>query len=771
MKHLNPGLKGNDSLFKGANLKISHKFLLLNFTLILLVSISIMVSTLYLSNSGKNRVLAGVSEKLEDLQKSIIAEFSKFTKLADDGIREASGLVAIDNVIAIANDNQKEFVTVIDGVIQGVGDNVAKILESQKEIVGNGLDDILSNSTDSLSEVMEFDNSSQGLLANMAIFNLNSLKTSGLDNLNRFDQLIKEVEVNLQKMQDQNNEEIDTLLIELIGKLEIPNVNHDQLIEFMTKSFESLKERVNERKNTFYKKLAGDFDLQAKVMTEEMNLVANKVNYAISSELENSSKVQMEKTEEVITELLENQMRIQQVINNSNDQLSNAISELETNIPLKLKEKVDEASKKIEEQTADSGRIAKGAHAKVAANVEKNTSGAIKKFEASIIDSEDIIIKTLESSLSKTFGFGLGIALACVIAGSFLAVLLVSRILRPITTTIDILKDIAEGEGDLTRRLDVKVEDEVGMLAKWFNIFEENIQGMIKNIAENANTLDNSSSDLLNISNVMSSRNKETLGKANNVAAASEEMSTNMDSVAATIEQASMNVNAVASAAEEMTKTIVEIAKNTEKASTITDSAVKQMNSASDKVDELGRAAREIGKVTQVIKDISDQTNLLALNATIEAARAGDAGRGFAVVANEIKELARQTAAATLEIKKKIEGVQGSTGAAITEIRDIKKIIYEVNEVVSMIASAVEEQSSTTNEIASNMSQAAVGIQEVNENVSQSSAVSDEIAKDISEVNQAAIEMSDSGSKLTSRAEELSKLAQELKKMVGKFKA
>lgn len=770
MKRLTPGFKKTGALFTGVNLKIKHKFLLLNFCLVLLVSFSIMASTTYLSNNGKKRVLTGVAEKLEELQKSIIAEFSDFTKLADNGIREASGLVAIDNVISIANDNQKEFAEVIDGVIQGVGDNVANILESQKEIIENGLDDLLSSSTNSMSEVMEFDNRSQNLLANVAIFNLGSLKTSSLDSLSRFDRLIKEMEINLQEMQDMNNEEIDTVFIELIGKLEAPDANHDQLIEFMMKSFDALKGRANKRKDTLYNKLAGEFDLQAKVMTEEMKLVTDKVNYAISFELEKSSEVQIEKTDEVITRLLENQMGIQQDINKSNDQLSSSISELKTNIPLKLKEKVDEASQKIEEQTADAGRIAKGAHAKVAANVEKNTSGAIKKFEASIIDSEDIIKKTLEDSLSKTFGFGLVIALACVIAGSFLAVLLVSRILRPVTTTADILRDIAEGEGDLTRRLTVSVEDEVGMLAKWFNTFVENTQSMIKNIVKNANTLDDSSSDLLNISNVMSSRNNETLAKANNVAAASEQMSTNMDSVAATMEQASMNVNAVASSAEEMTMTIDEIAKNTERASTITDSAVMQMNSASDKVDELGKATEEITKVTQVITDISNQTNLLALNATIEAARAGDAGKGFAVVANEIKELSKQTAAATLEIKKEIEEIQGSTGETITEIKDINKIIHEVNEVVSMIASAVEEQSATTNEIANNMSQAASGIQEVNENVSQSSKVSDEIAKDILEVNKAAIEMTDSGGKLSSRAEELSALAEQLKKMVDKFK-
>ena len=127
----------------------------------------------------------------------------------------------------------------------------------------------------------------------------------------------------------------------------------------MMKSFGSLKEQADKRKNALYKELAGDFDLQGKVMTEEMTLVTDKVNYAITFELEKSSEVQVEKTDEVITRLLENQMRIQQEINNSNDQLSIAISALKTNIPMKLKEKVDEASQKIKERTADAGRIAK----------------------------------------------------------------------------------------------------------------------------------------------------------------------------------------------------------------------------------------------------------------------------------------------------------------------------------------------------------------------------------------------------------------------------
>jgi len=193
-----------------------------------------------------------------------------------------------------------------------------------------------------------------------------------------------------------------------------------------------------------------------------------------------------------------------------------------------------------------------------------------------------------------------------------------------------------------------------------------------------------------------------------------------------------MNMDMVATSAEEMTTTINEIARNSESARTITHEAVSKARGASVKVDDLGRAAQEISKVTETITKISEQTNLLALNATIEAARAGESGKGFAVVANEIKDLARQTAGASLEIKEKVHGIQHSTSVTVLEIEQILNIISDIDEIVSSIANAVEEQSATTREIADNVAQASVGIQEVSKNVNQSSDVSTDISKEIS---------------------------------------
>ena len=378
--------------------------------------------------------------------------------------------------------------------------------------------------------------------------------------------------------------------------------------------------------------------------------------------------------------------------------------------------------------------------------------------------------KEIKSAIARQRNELIGVIIILIALGSGVITYISRKITIPIKNTAEMLKDIAQGEGDLTRRLKVETKDEVGEMAEWFNKFIDAIQKIIKDVSQNANQVRDASGELSEISKQMTSGAKQTSEKAHVVAAAGEEMSSNMNSVAAATEEAATNLNMVAAAAEQMITTINEIAQNSEKANNITDDAVVQTQSASGKVDELGSAAIEIGKVVETITEISEQVNLLALNATIEAARAGEAGRGFAVVANEIKDLAKQTAEATLEIKEKIGAIQGSTDATVTEIGQILKVINDVNDIVSTIATAVEEQSVTTKEIAENVVQASQGIQGVNENVAQSSIVAGDIAKDIAEVNQASGEINNSSSQVNMSAEALARLSETLNEMVGKFK-
>ncbi|EKD34732.1 MAG: hypothetical protein ACD_75C02215G0004 [uncultured bacterium] len=258
----------------------------------------------------------------------------------------------------------------------------------------------------------------------------------------------------------------------------------------------------------------------------------------------------------------------------------------------------------------------------------------------------------------------------------------VRSVTRPINRTMTMLKDIAQGEGDLTMRLEAQSKDEIGELGFWFNTFIEKLQEIIKRIAANSNLVEGSSNQLSSIAGKLYGGAEDTSRRTSNVAAASEQMSANLNNVAAAMEESSTNTNMVASAAEEMTSTINEIAENAERARSVSSKAVAQAQSASQNMRKLGEAAQKISTVTETITEISEQTNLLALNATIEAARAGEAGKGFAVVANEIKDLARQTAQATLNIKSQIEDVQRTTRSTVIEIDRISEVISGVNDIV-----------------------------------------------------------------------------------------
>jgi methyl-accepting chemotaxis protein len=361
------------------------------------------------------------------------------------------------------------------------------------------------------------------------------------------------------------------------------------------------------------------------------------------------------------------------------------------------------------------------------------------------------------------------------IGGAALLVTLISLgivriITRPVVSATAMLKDIAQGEGDLTQRLDDSTTDELGELARWFNTFVEKLRGIIKDLAANAATLSSASTELAATSTQLASGAEETTNQSAAVASAAEEMTTNINSMAAASEQMTSNIRSVAAAVEEMTVSINEIAKNAEQASAVAEDAAQLADTSNETIGELGLAAEEIGKVIETIQDIAEQTNLLALNATIEAARAGDAGRGFAVVATEVKELAKQTAEATEDIRARIEGIQRSTERAVGSIGRISGVIKSVNEVSRSIASAVEEQSISTKEISGTMANTSDAAASVSTGVNESAVASDEISRSIVGVDQAAKQTAEGAAQTQLASGELSRLAEQLQTLVRQFK-
>lgn len=232
-----------------------------------------------------------------------------------------------------------------------------------------------------------------------------------------------------------------------------------------------------------------------------------------------------------------------------------------------------------------------------------------------------------------------------------------------------------------------------------------------------------------------------------------EEASVQASTVATAAEEINKSVQAVSSGIEEMGSSIKEIAKNANDAARVADEAVRIAEGTNTTISSLGISSAEIGKVIKVITGIAQQTNLLALNATIEAARAGEAGRGFAVVANEVKELAKETARATEDIGQKIEAIQGGVSGAVDGIARISEVIHHISQVQGSIASAVEEQTITSNEIARRVTEAARG--------------TDDIARSITNVANAAGSTSEGAASTREAATELAKMAADLQDLTA----
>jgi methyl-accepting chemotaxis protein len=284
-------------------------------------------------------------------------------------------------------------------------------------------------------------------------------------------------------------------------------------------------------------------------------------------------------------------------------------------------------------------------------------------------------------------------------------------------------------------------EDAIGQMGEGLSAFLQKMRQSIGDIGHNAETLASSAEELTSVSQQMAGNAKETSAQAGGVSTAST--------------QVTASVQTVAASSEEMTASIKEIAENSSQAAKIATSAVTLASQANATVSKLGDSSKEVGEVIKVITSIAEQTNLLALNATIEAARAGEAGKGFAVVANEVKDLATQTGEATENIREKIEAIQMDTQSAITAIGEISDVINRINDISSTIASAVEEQTATTNEIGRSVNEAARGTQE--------------IASNISGVAEAAQNTTQGATDTENASKELSKMAAQLQNLVGQF--
>lgn len=343
-----------------------------------------------------------------------------------------------------------------------------------------------------------------------------------------------------------------------------------------------------------------------------------------------------------------------------------------------------------------------------------------------------------------------------VIIIALISLFIVKKALAPLHSLSESMRDLSQGNGDLTKRITVDSKDEIGLLAGHVNAFIAKLQEVVTDISQSAQSIDEQSKVSTRVATEISDGLSVQLNEVSQIATAVHEMSAAAEEVAG---NARLTADSAFGSTEHCDQGKLVIKRNQE---SITNLA-SQLQHASDTISELERNSKEINTILSTISDIAEQTNLLALNAAIEAARAGEQGRGFAVVADEVRVLSQRTHSSTVEIRDMIESLQKNSHEAVESM----------NRSQSLASSSVEDANDATDAL----EKITISIQEISDMAMQISnaaseqrTVTEEISKNIQLANDVSNQLSEEAVNSRTVAEDLQSIAMRLNRQVQMFK-
>ncbi len=394
---------------------------------------------------------------------------------------------------------------------------------------------------------------------------------------------------------------------------------------------------------------------------------------------------------------------------------------------------------------------------------------SIKKIDQSSLQIEYVVFLSL---------------IICIIVAITLAWWFSGKLVKPIQQIDSKLKELSSQEGDLTARLQVNSNDEIGTIATSFNKMLENLQHIINRVQKTSVEVQNASENMLektNISREATIKVQSTMSNLNesiqSQAASMEESSTAMDDMAVSVQR-------IAESATSVTELAVATSEQANDGNTVIQKSVSQMttihdavNATSEVVERLITHTKYIDTAVQSISNIAEQTNLLALNASIEAARAGEQGKGFAVVADEVRKLAEQSKTAATDINQLLHQIQQDTETASSmmsqgrsEASEGIHVIREAGNSFTTIVEQVNKVSTQMQDISATAEEMAASAEEMNASLNNIASISTEVSSETAATAQSAEKKVVTMNEMTQTAKQMKQTVEELDQLVSHFK-
>ncbi|HAS6151084.1 TPA: HAMP domain-containing protein [Vibrio vulnificus] len=380
----------------------------------------------------------------------------------------------------------------------------------------------------------------------------------------------------------------------------------------------------------------------------------------------------------------------------------------------------------------------------------------IASLRESIASSMEQAAEQANENAEQSITFLYGIAAIAIVIGLLFSFVITRSLIVKVQRTINVLQDIAQGEGDLTIRVPTSGNDELDVLAGHYNTFAGKLQHTIRQMSEAAAQMLQAAEILALKARDTQSEVREQQSQAQVAASAMTEMSASAQEVSASAQQAADLSQSTADSATQGSKVVMEATQSMQKLN-------EQIASAGDTVEQLRADSEQIGTVLDVIRSIAEQTNLLALNAAIEAARAGEQGRGFAVVADEVRSLASRTQESTEEIQTIIGSLQQRAELA-------NKAMHQSRQSAEQTAEQVHSAESALTSITGFITQINDSIGQISTAANQQAIASDEVSVNVNNMSDISEKTLVQSSETTESAQAMKRLGEQVNQLLKQFK-